>query len=184
MSTPVEIGNESAPIQMTQCRFPGMAISSAKILIYLSNKICGNNFIKQHSETVMIWNYQNADCSLRKKYCVIRYNFRHTFVPYLYRAVIFKLNNIEQKSKVIWRRDASPLNRLIVGVSNCKASLFGDAWESVTTCVRACIWNADGLRNRESAKNGHWTVCCTQVSDVKHKIFAKCQASVLTLQIL
>jgi len=114
----------------------------------------------------------------KKKYCVIRYNFRHTFVPYLYRAVIFKLNNIEQKSKVIWRRDASPLNRLIVRVSNCKGSLFGDAWESVTTCVRACIWNADGLRNRESAKNGHWTVCCTQVSDVKHKIFGKCQASV------
>jgi len=54
MSTPDEIGNESAPIQMTQCRFPGLAISSAKILIYLSNKICGNSFIKQHSETVMI----------------------------------------------------------------------------------------------------------------------------------
>jgi len=27
-------GNESAPIQLAQCRFPGLAISSAKILIY------------------------------------------------------------------------------------------------------------------------------------------------------
>ena len=30
----------------------------------------------------MVWNYQTADCSFRKKlYCVIYYNFRHTFVP-------------------------------------------------------------------------------------------------------
>ena len=30
----------------------------------------------------MVWNYQNADCSLRQKNCcVICYNFRHTFVP-------------------------------------------------------------------------------------------------------
>jgi len=50
--------------------------------VYFSNKIYGSNFIKQHSDTVMVWNYQNADCSLRKNYCVIYYNFRHTFVPY------------------------------------------------------------------------------------------------------
>ena len=44
-----------------------------------------SNFIKQHSETVMLWNYQNADCSLRKNfYRVIYYNFRHTFVTYMY----------------------------------------------------------------------------------------------------
>ena len=64
------IGNESVPIQLAQFRFPGLAIFSAKILIYFSNKIYGNNFIKQHSETVMVWNYQNADCSLRKKIIV------------------------------------------------------------------------------------------------------------------
>jgi len=46
------IGNESVPIQLAQCRFPGLAISSAKILIYIfSNKIYRSNFIKQHSET-------------------------------------------------------------------------------------------------------------------------------------
>ena len=28
------IGNESVPIQLAQCRFPGLAISNAKILIY------------------------------------------------------------------------------------------------------------------------------------------------------
>jgi len=58
------IRNESAPIQLAQCRFLGLTISSGKILIYCSNKTYQSNFIKQHSETVMVWNYQNADCSL------------------------------------------------------------------------------------------------------------------------
>ena len=35
---------------------PGLAFSSAKILIYFSNKIHGSNFIKQHSETVTVRN--------------------------------------------------------------------------------------------------------------------------------
>jgi len=35
-------------------RFPGLAISNAKILIYFSNKIYGSNFIRQNSETVMV----------------------------------------------------------------------------------------------------------------------------------
>jgi len=46
-----------------QYRFPG----HFQILRYFSNKIYGNNFIRQHSETVMVWNYQSDDCSLRKK---------------------------------------------------------------------------------------------------------------------
>ena len=71
------MGNESAPIQLAQCRFPRLAISNAKILTYFSNKIYRRNFIKQHSKTVMVRNYQNADCS-----CVIYYNFPHAFVPY------------------------------------------------------------------------------------------------------
>ena len=38
---------------------------------------------KQRSETVMVWSYQNADCSLRKTFYRVTYhNFRHTFVPY------------------------------------------------------------------------------------------------------
>jgi len=48
------IGNESVPIQLAQCRFPGLAISNAKILINSSNKIYESNFMKQHSETVMV----------------------------------------------------------------------------------------------------------------------------------
>jgi len=48
------IGNESVPIQLAQCRFPGLAISNAKILIYFSNKIYRSNFIKQHLETVIV----------------------------------------------------------------------------------------------------------------------------------
>jgi len=67
-----EIGNESAPIQLAHCRFPALAISSAKISIYFSskNKVNGSNFIKQHSETVMVLNYRNADCTLKDKFLV------------------------------------------------------------------------------------------------------------------
>ena len=54
-------GNESA------WHIPALAISNAKMLIYFSNEICDNKFVKQHQETAMVLNYQNADCSLRKK---------------------------------------------------------------------------------------------------------------------
>ena len=47
-------GNESVPIQLAQCWFPGLAISSAEILMRFSNKIYGRNFIEQHSETVVV----------------------------------------------------------------------------------------------------------------------------------
>jgi len=49
-----DIGNESVPIQLAQCRFPGLAISNAKILIYVFKKMYGSNFIRQHSETVTV----------------------------------------------------------------------------------------------------------------------------------
>ena len=45
----------------------------------------GSNFIKQHSETVTVWNCQNADCSLKKNKFIVSLiiiNFRHSFVPY------------------------------------------------------------------------------------------------------
>jgi len=71
MSTAALMGNEIAPIQLAQCRFLGLAIFNAKIIIYFSNKIYGSNFIKQHSETVMVWSYQNADYSLRKIFIVL-----------------------------------------------------------------------------------------------------------------
>ena len=63
------IGNESVPIQLAQCWFPGLATSNAKIWRYFL-KIYGSDFIKQQSETVMVWNYQDADCSLKNKFIV------------------------------------------------------------------------------------------------------------------
>ena len=52
------------------------------ISTFFINKIYGNNFVEQHSETAMVRNYhQTADCSL-KIYGVIYCNFRHTFDPY------------------------------------------------------------------------------------------------------
>jgi len=50
----VATGNKSVPIQLVHCRFPGLAISTAKILIHFSSKIYGSNFIKQHWETVTL----------------------------------------------------------------------------------------------------------------------------------
>jgi len=47
-----------------------LAISNARMLIYYSNKIHGSNFVKQHSETVVVRNYQNVDFSLREKIIV------------------------------------------------------------------------------------------------------------------
>jgi len=35
------------------------------------------NFVKQHLETVVVRSYENADCGLKKVYCVIYYNSRH-----------------------------------------------------------------------------------------------------------
>jgi len=37
---------------------PALAISNAEMLIYFSNEICDNKFIKQHQETAMVLNYQ------------------------------------------------------------------------------------------------------------------------------
>ena len=36
-----------------------------------SNKIYGSNFIKQLSETVTVWNHQNADCSWKNKFIML-----------------------------------------------------------------------------------------------------------------
>jgi len=47
-------GTKVCRIQLAQYRFPRMTIANAKILTYFSNKIYGINFIKQHSETVMV----------------------------------------------------------------------------------------------------------------------------------
>jgi len=75
-------GNVSVPIQLAQCRFYGLAVSNAKMLRYFQVKIYGSNFIKQHSETVTVRNYESADCRFKKKYCVNYSNFRHTLVSY------------------------------------------------------------------------------------------------------
>jgi len=47
------IGNESADTTGAML-VPWVAISNTKIKSYFSNKIHGSNFIKQHSETVIV----------------------------------------------------------------------------------------------------------------------------------
>ena len=67
----VVIGNESAPIQLAQCRFPGLANSNAKNKYIFSNK----TFRKQFYQTArgncyMVWRQKNAYCSLKNKFIV------------------------------------------------------------------------------------------------------------------
>jgi len=86
------IRNKSVPIQLTQSQFPAWAaaISNDEMLTYFWNKkIYVSNFIKQYSETAMVWNYQNADSSLRQKYCVIIITFGTLSFPGLNTAAIF-----------------------------------------------------------------------------------------------
>ena len=48
---PTPQGNESAPIQLAQCWFPGLAISNAKISIYFSN----TEAILSNSTRKLLW---------------------------------------------------------------------------------------------------------------------------------
>ena len=151
----IPIGNESVPIQLAQCRFPGLAVSSDKILVYFSNKTYGNNFIKHHSETVMVWSYQNTDCSLRKKiYCVIYYNFRHTFVPY-------KHTEYKNESLVVTSAyGASPL--LVSRASRSAVASFSQLEADRKVLERAHRPGSTG----PVASNSHHHCYCSSDSDI------------------
>jgi len=69
------------PIQLAQCRFPGLAISNAKILIYFSNKYT-EEILSKSTWNLLRSENTNADLQFRKKIIVIYYNFWHTFIPY------------------------------------------------------------------------------------------------------
>ena len=79
------IENESAPIELAQCWFPGGwhgRFQCKKYKYIFSNKIYGSNFVKQHSETAMALKLPKCCLQFKKNCCVIYYNFRYTFVPY------------------------------------------------------------------------------------------------------
>ena len=44
---------QCADTTTAQCRFPGLAISNAKIRIYFSDKVYGSYSIKQHSQKLL-----------------------------------------------------------------------------------------------------------------------------------
>ena len=84
-------------------------------------KVYRSNFIEQHSETVMVWNYRNTDCS----YCVIYHNFRHIFVPM--RALVMTVGKKQQK--IPWCLKTA----LFCAVSVYRASLHGSGVLVTTT---------------------------------------------------
>jgi len=66
-----QIGNESVLVQLAQRWFPGLAISSDKLLIYFSNKVHGSNFIRHthafngpFSGTTRVSRYQKGKTNL------------------------------------------------------------------------------------------------------------------------
>jgi len=77
------IGNESVPIQLTQCRFPGLAISNTKILIYIF-QIKYTETILSNSTRKLVWfeiTKMMIACSLIKNIVSFIIIFG-TFVPY------------------------------------------------------------------------------------------------------
>jgi len=74
--------NESVPIQLAQCWFPALAISSAKIYIYFSNKICGSNCIKQCRKLLWFEITKMLIAAWKINLLCYLWYFRHTFVPY------------------------------------------------------------------------------------------------------
>jgi len=56
---------------LAQCWFHGLAISNAKYKYIFQTKKYGSNFSKQHSKTIMVRNYKNADCSLKNNFVVL-----------------------------------------------------------------------------------------------------------------
>ena len=97
------------------------------------------NFIKQHSETVMVWKYQNADCS-SKNDCVIfiYYSFRHTFVPYLTRGWY----GLKHLPWLGWRKKISPRN-----LAYFKSSITYDV-------------NGITLHNKHASNRHKFNHCC------------------------
>ena len=76
------IGNESVLIQLAQCWFPGLAISNAKISIYFFQIECMEAILSNSTRKVLWFKITKMLNGLKKIYCVICHNFRHTFVPY------------------------------------------------------------------------------------------------------
>jgi len=55
-----------------------------------ANKTYGSNFVKQQSETVTVWNYQNVDCSLKNRFTV---SFNMIFVTLPFPVTLSWLRN-------------------------------------------------------------------------------------------
>ena len=66
---PYRLENEGVPIQWPSACSLSWPFPMTKYKYIFSNKIYGSNSIKQHGETVMVWNYQNAGCSFKKLIC-------------------------------------------------------------------------------------------------------------------
>jgi len=70
-------------MQLAQCRFPGLVITNAKILIYFFIYNTRKQFYQPALRNCHGLNLPQCRLQFKKKrYCVVYYNLRHTFVPY------------------------------------------------------------------------------------------------------
>jgi len=74
--------NESAPIQLAQCWFLGLAICNAKKINIYFFQIKYTQTVLSISTGKLLWFWKMLIAIKKQIYCVIYYDFRHTFVPY------------------------------------------------------------------------------------------------------
>jgi len=122
-----------------------LAISSAEILIYF--QLYGSNFVKQHSETVMVWKYQNADCSLRKKTIVSSVIIFG--IPSFPIALVFLVKSINIKLMFVSRRSYDPIysRRTVLGRTSTASVTtryiyhrYDTIRDAILTCARKPTW--------------------------------------------
>jgi len=80
----VNIGNDSVPVQLAQCWFPGLAISKAKIYKYIFQIKYTEATLSNSTQKLLWFEIIKMLIAVLRNifFCVIYNNFRHTFVPY------------------------------------------------------------------------------------------------------
>jgi len=97
----------------------------------------------------MVWNYQNADGSL-KIICVIHYNFRHTFVPYTCSMDLLLCSSLfhqlyQEAAACFWAAEQKRWRMRITGITSVRQNPA--QWRQLTS-ISSRTWDADadGLR--------------------------------------
>jgi len=64
-------GNESVPMQLAQCRFHGLVISNAEILIYFSNRIYTEATLSNSTRKLLWFEISKTPIAVKNKFIVL-----------------------------------------------------------------------------------------------------------------